>query len=204
MPSITSKQQMYGLLRGGALGHTLPSASKLEDLHTLKDKAERFALRTLKAGGACYYDLSFDEMLAKALALGEGGYDATCMLDDSKRVCYCHLLDSEYGWRLHYTTDKKPARLKGDEQEKHLEGLSARLYLQSVMDQRGWDTLNELILEYPDHVYEFSVMQSKRHAMGDSNVIFWEVRAATGEYERGHWKQEGPKWAILHRELDGD
>ena len=187
---ILDKGEMYRRLNAGLLGHTLPAAETLEDAVKLVKGAPpgaQWGLRFKQAGGKTRFGLSSNEALSQAATHKPGSFNLSPMLDDTKRVCYCHLTDEPGGWRLHYSTDPKPCSLKQYQdgcEQRHLTGLRARLYLRSVMDQPGWDTLTELVDAYPDHCVEFTVMASRLDAFGPSNTIFWEVReATTGVYE---------------------
>jgi hypothetical protein len=200
LPPITSKEQMYRLLRAGLLGHTLPSAETPAQARELTAAGGHFAVRSKLAGGPCVYWLGAEAALEAALALPRGTWNLSPMLEDRHRVCYGHAVEAPH-FRLHFTRDKKAARLLGDCNEERLDGLAARFYLQGVMDQRGWDTLLDLLECYPGHIVEFTVMAARHAAWGDSNTVFWEVRCPTGQYERASWRHDEP---ARTRPLEGD
>lgn len=199
---ITDKKEMYRRLNSGLLGHTLPAAETKEKAGALvlKYSHGKFAMRIKEAGGKTQFNLTAPEVMDQAYLLREGSWNMSPMLRDEHRVCYCHLLDGPGGWALHYTNSPKPARLKLSDGcvQKNLSGLAARMYLRGCMDVKGWDTLTELVDEYPDHVIEFSVMTSSLEAFGPTNTIFWEVRYTTGQYERGS------EWDSYLKRLEGD
>ncbi len=185
---VTSKTEMYRRLNAGMFGHTLPAVETIADAEALmRDSTGKFAIRYKTSGGNTRYNLTPEQVLDSIRKLAPGSWNVTPMLDNGHRVCYGHLLDEVGGWRLHYSPTPKPCKLlphlDGCE-ERHLCGLSARMYLKGIMDSIGWETLERLVDEYPYHVIEFSVMADRRHAFGPSNTIFWEVRCTTGEYER--------------------
>jgi len=187
MTPITDKREMYRRLNSGQLGHTLPGAETLADAERLTRNGGSFGLRFKQAGGRTEFGLSAAVAMERVRALPADSWNLSPMLDDSRRVCYAHLLDGVGGWSLHYSTDPKPCKLMPERdgcKERHLTGLAARLYLQSIMDFTGWETLLTLVELYPDHVIEFTVMASSVDAFGSTNTIFWEVRCTTGEYER--------------------
>lgn len=187
---IASKAEMYRRLNAGLLGHTLPAAETLADAERMVRHGGRFAVRTKHAGGLCRFDMGGPEAVRLAASLPPGTWNLSPMLSDPHRVCYGHLLDGPGGWSLHYSDEKRPCRLLASKdgcEQKHLQGLAARLYLRGVMDDIGWETLLALVESYPDHVVEFTVMSGSAHAFGPSNVIFWEVRSTDGWYEADLW-----------------
>lgn len=190
MTAVTTKRRMYDLLARGAFGHTLPSVETVEEAERFVAGGGAFAVRSKAAGGPCKYGLNGSDAVRLAASLPAGSWNLSPMLSDPHRVCYGHLYERPGGWHLHYTEAKKPSRLSFSQdgcEQLWLTGLSARLYLRRLMDQRGWDTLTDLVDLYPDHVIEFTVMDSAHAAWGPSNTIFWEVRTDSGEYE-------GPTW----------
>lgn len=187
MNLILDKQEMYRRLNAGKLGQTLPAAETFEDARRLLQMPGLFAVRTKQAGGKCTFNLTADEAMEIINRIPANSWNLSPMLDDTKRVCYGHLHDDHTGWNLHYSDDEKPCRLKIADgcKQKNITGIIARVYLQTIMDGAGWENLNRLIEEYPNHVIEFTVMASSLDAFGPSNVIFWEVREGlTGRYER--------------------
>ena len=183
---ITTKHAMYAALNAGLLGYTLPAVETPPELDTLLARGGRFAIRLKQSGGHTRFNLTPDEVRAELAKLSLGSWNVSPMLDDTQRVCYGHLINDVGGWRLHYSDDPKPCKLlpsKDGCTEKHMTGLAARLYLRRIMDDVGWETLNWLLDEYPDHVVEFSVMASRLASFGPTNTIIWEVRCTTGAYE---------------------
>lgn len=178
---------MYRRLNAGLLGQTLPAVETLPDLERLVSGGGKFAIRYKQAGGRTEFHLPADVVLSRVRTLPVGVWNVTPMIPDDNRVCYGHLLDGVGGWALHYSTDPKPCKLMHHRDgcvERHLVGLAARMYLQGIMDFTGWETLETLVDLYPDHVIEFTVLSDSIPSVGSSNVIFWEVRCTTGEYER--------------------
>lgn len=188
MVAILDKQEMYRRLNAGKLGQTLPAAETIDDAKRLLKMPGLFAVRTKQAGGKCTFSMTPDAAMSLIKRLPAGSWNLSPMLDDTKRVCYGHLHDDHAGWNLHYSDDPKPCRLKftlDGCHQKNICGILARVYLQTIMDNTGWENLNRLIEEYPDHIIEFTVMASSLDAFGPSNTIFWEVREGlTGKYER--------------------
>lgn len=186
-PPITSKQQMYELLNRGSLGNHLPSVETLPEAWRLvHDDPGPFAIRWKQSGAKTEYNLSARMAWEIVHSSPEGSWNLSGMMDDTKRVCYAHLVDAIGGWDLHYSTDPKPCKLVESIDgcgQKHLRGLSARIYLRSVCDPQGYDLVCGLLDDYPDHVVEFSVMSDRKYAYGPTNVLIWEVRCTTGEYE---------------------
>lgn len=191
MMEITSKAEMYWHLTKGGLGHTLPAVEEWEELALLlsSNLTGQFAIRLKQAGGKTLFNLTPGEVMEKVKSMPAHSWNVSPMLEDSKRLCYGHLYDrgNFQDMELLYSEAGAPCRLKYEQDkcpQKTLKGLSAKLYCQSIMDQRGYDTLNDLLEKYPFHIYEFTVMQTKQQAYGPSNTIFWEVRCDSGAYER--------------------
>lgn len=188
---IRSKQQMYRLLNSGQLGHTIPSAETWEQLDRMMANGGRFAIRSKTVNRGTVFDLSAAEVRERLAKMPPGSWNVSPMLQDEHRICYGHLLDAVGGWHLHYSDTPKPCKLMPSVdgcEEKWKTGLDARLYLRSIMDDIGWETLLRLVDDYPDHVIEFSVMTDAVHAFGPTRVIFWEVRSTCGAYERFTWR----------------
>jgi hypothetical protein len=179
---------MYRRLNAGLLGHTLPAVETVEEVERVRvGHGGKFAVRVKRPGGRTVFNLTREQVLIYVAPLVPGEWNVTPMIDDTSRMCYAHLLDGPGGWFLHYSTTPKPCRLlphlDGCE-EKFLTGLAARLYVRGVSDDIGWETITRLVDDYPDHVIEFTAMSSRTAACGPTNVIIWEVRTTTGEYER--------------------
>lgn len=191
MPTpITNKAEMYRRLNAGLLGHTLPAAENRTDATKLlsRFKGGRFAIRLKTAGGLTKFNLTAAEAYQQIYVNNVGTWNLSPMLDDRKRIIYGHLWDCPGGWNLHYSDDPKPCSLKQYQDgcvQKTRVGLSARLFLKVIMDQAGWDTLERLVEDYPDHAIEFTVMSSSLDAFGPTNTVFWEVRTLLGGYEDG-------------------
>lgn len=189
LPPITSKRQMYQLLRTGSLGYTLPAWENWEelDLAFAQNPNALYAIRWQQAGGKTVFFLTPGQVLSILRKHGSG-WNVSPMLDDSKRLCYGHLFDrgALMDLELLYSEDKAPCRLKQEQdgcRQQVLYGLSALHYCQRIMDNRGYETLRELLANYPSHIIEFTVMADKALAFGPTNTIIWEVRNSTGEYE---------------------
>lgn len=191
---IRSKSQMYDRLNAGWFGHTLGSTETLAGAEAMVARGGRFATRSKVSNSGTVYNLTAEEALARVRALPAGTWNLSPMLEDAKRVCYGHLYDAVGGWFLQYSDTPKPCKLmpsKDGCEQKWLERTAARVYLRSIMDDIGWQTLLDLVDAYPDHCVEFTVMADSRSAHGPSNVIFWEVRSLCGAYERDTWGKTG-------------
>lgn len=188
---ITDKYQMYRLLTSGRLGHTLPSAETVDAARALMARYPDglFAIRLKQAGGRTRYNLTPAQILETITVTS--GWNVSPMLSDPHRVCYGHFLDAVGGWDLYFSTDPKPCKLMPSKDgctPRRLYRTAARTYLRSIMDDVSWANFLRLVKEYPDHVIEFTVMTDSRHAFGDSNTVFWEVRSTCGRYEqRSGW-----------------
>lgn len=189
MPTpVTTKAEMYRRLNAGLLGNTLPAAENWADAERMLRLPGPFAIRYKRAGGRTLFNLTADEARDRLRGEPEGTWNLSGMVRDEDRLCYGHLVDAPGGWSLYYSDTPKPCKLvpsiDGCE-VKWRRGLDARIYLQTIMDGVGWQTLLDLLDAYPDHCVEFSVLASSVAAGGGpSNTVFWEVRCLTGEYER--------------------
>ena len=205
MGVIKDKRQMYMMLRAGSFGHTLPSVEDMAGAVEMVAAGGSWAVRSKVAGGPCAFGLSSDAALAMAASLPEGSWNLSPMLSDPARRCYAHLYDSPTGLKLHYSEDRKACRLVAAQDgctQKWLDGsLAVRGYMRSIMDQTGYDTIDELLREYPGHVIEFTVMSSRIHAFGPTNLIIWEIRPDSGSYEGGLW---GGKKEVDWDEVDAN
>lgn len=185
MPTpILSKAEMYRRLNAGELGHTLSAAETPEAAERILSFGGTFALRLKQAGGKCEFGLTVEQVRQRIRELPAGMWNLSAMIRDEHRMCYAHLWDTVGGWNLHYSNEPKPCRLKQEQdgcEQKTLIGLAAKLYVQSILDDIGWQTLLNLVEQYPDHCIEFTAMSGATYALGPTNLIVWEVRFC-GDY----------------------
>lgn len=212
---ITSKRQMYDLLHSGALGQTLKAASTWQEACELLSGMDadgrchppgpdaRWAIRYKTAGHKTQFHLTKSEATQIVRTLPDGSYSLSTMILDENRVMYGHLLDTVGGWHLTYSRDPKPCKLMPSLDGctiQYARGLHARVLLRELMDDAGWRNLRRLLGEYPDHVVEFTILNSSRCGFGPSNTIFWEVRCTTDAYEWNSGWGNRYLWASQRRD----
>lgn len=77
---------------------------------------------------------------------------------------------------LYYNLQKLPMREAFAVERRFAAGIKARVILQRFMDGNSWEWLNQLLVNYPDHVVEFSTFEIEWGTVPHFNTVFWEVR----------------------------
>lgn len=144
-----------------------------------------FHIRNRVAGGATYYDLSWDDLLdnwhrlAVTEDMSQWYVSQMCPTEHTilqGEVAPRPLVAAQDLWILTYTTVRKPMRQALADCTLHASGLAVRDMLQRTMNEYSFDWLCELALRYPFHVIEFTVLDIEWGTVPLHNTLFWEVR----------------------------
>lgn len=82
---------------------------------------------------------------------------------------------SENYYDLFYSTEQLVMREALKKQSYSVDGLQAKLLLQSKLDTPSFDNLNSLFERFPDSVIEFTCYE-RSVGLLNWNTVFWEVR----------------------------
>lgn len=96
------------------------------------------------------------------------------MWDQKKIVFSGEIQKSENYYDLTYTELGAEKNFPRDA-DKKAKGLQAKTLIETYMDEKSIDTLQDIFDKHPDSVVEFTVLKTNDGTLG-SNTIFWEVR----------------------------
>ena len=175
---ITSKDQMYTMLRQGKLGNTLRTWDS-EESYLASGFRGRTSLRCRRPGVTFRHGMTHEEALREGRVCFEG-----CKPED---FVYCEVApDWEctfqgevqwglYGLDLFWSTRQSNHRI-AMQGARQAHGVTALALLRHYLDPQDFDDLMALLDLYDGHVIEFSVF---RVTLGQLNrrMIVWEVRA---------------------------
>lgn len=192
---IRNKDQMYDLLSSGRLGNTIPQWFSLSAWQT--DPIARhyrvWGVRTLTPGGPCRLYCPEDEVATTVEEYESNGHacNISVMIDAITEVTlYADVFDSDTGITVYAV--ENPG--KGASWRKVMptlgrqyEGLVAKMLLRKHLDPSSLADLEALLERYPKHVVELSACSTCFGTVPGRNAVIWEVRTATGEYERSSW-----------------
>jgi len=181
MAVLSTKAEAIALWQSGALGNKLlswPSVPEWRESGYAGNVVLRY--KGTGGGGWCAYDVAPEEV-SEVLAEGQSqGAELSRIYvnefcPDLGLVLQGEVMQSEQYLSLRYSRVPKPMRVALSEEQHHVDGLGAVLILKSKLDAPSWDALNELLVEYPGAVIEFSTWDGP---VGDRgwNTVFWEVR----------------------------
>lgn len=191
-PPVTSKGQMFDLLRSGGLGNTVPMWFSLDAWENDPEAARHsvWGVRTLTPGGPCALYAPTAEVRPTAEAYAAAGHsiNVSVMVD---AVCNVTLMadvfDSEGGLILYGV--ERPGR--GANWRKVMPSLGrqygvleSRLILRRHLNPSSLADLEALRDAYPGHVYELSACDRCVGTVRGRNGVLWECRVADGSYER--------------------
>lgn len=175
---ISTKTQMYDLLKRGVLGNTVRHYGSLEELMS-DETVEWVGCRCLQVNRPWrLYCCRKHELLA---GLRERGYDGTGLEfyespPDAFRRIQGELMRGPWGLQFRYTFAPGPMRLALESNEQHAWGLEARMLLQKHADPACYDWLMDLLDTYDGHVVEFTSYSIPVGVLQQPWLI-WEVRA---------------------------
>lgn len=181
---ITTKKQMYALLRGGRFGNTLRTWCTLGEM--LDDGAPaRIGLRY--SGGTpgqyCAYDMTLKEAISTFTKWVTEGAEASRILwceaaPDQEIILQGEICSSEtHGYALHYSTFKSQMRDALRTAPKNHLGPGALLIIKAVMDPATYEDVLSILEDFPGAVIEFSSYRVNLGAIPGRNTVIWEVRS---------------------------
>lgn len=169
MRKVSSKQEMYELLRAGKFGNTARSWATYQEL---ADSGYRglVGVRSLVPGGKFLAHVPFGEVV-----------DAPdCNYNEMQRDEFIVLQGEVYrsfnGLYLFASTVKKPMREALRLGGRHYYRSAAHAALDVALWPTDRDWLFELMSEYPESVVEFSAYSTEVGVISGRNTLIWEVR----------------------------
>lgn len=171
-----TKGEMYRALYAGRFGNYPRAWQSLKEVLE-SGYSGHVSIRSKQTSNPVkLYHVPADELAGKVHSLPPAHRDAGLVFsespDDSKRT-----IQGEYdGFNLTYSFYQAPMRLAFEKQMLHAEGPSARWLLKRYLESADLEWLDDLLLDFPGHVVEFSAF-SCRVGMDRRWMIVWEVRA---------------------------
>lgn len=172
MQPITSKAQMYRLLRAGGLGNTLRSWASPTEVPR-DEPGLRCGLRCLEPGCPFWYGLT----AAAACRAWQPGYLISEMFPDQFTTLNAELMDAAGGLVLHWRDEVGESCRDAARRGWHLAtGLVASTLLRARLTEASYHDIRALLEAYPDHVVELSAASVMVGSWPGRNHIVWECR----------------------------
>jgi hypothetical protein len=193
--AVLSKRQMYRDIVAGRYGNTTPQWMDVDSWRSHRDfsRYQVWGVRTLTPGGPCRLFCPREEVQATAEEYQRQGHrvNISIMLDAVVGVTLmCDVFDSDTGLRVYgveYPGKKANWRDVMPRLGRQHDGIDAAMLLRRHLNPCSYADLEALRERYPGHVYELSACDRCIGTAPGRNAIVWEVRVATGEYERSAW-----------------
>lgn len=172
---MDTKGEMYRHLYAGRFGNYPQAWRSLAEIRASKYSGH-VSIRSLQTSNPVkLYHVPADQLAAKVASLPASHRDSGLVFsespDDSKRT-----IQGEWdGFNLTYSFYQAPMRLAFEKQLLHADGAKARWLLKKYLDASDYEWLDELLVDFPDHVIEFSGF-SIRVGTHRRRMICWEVR----------------------------
>ena len=179
MTAITSKRQMYGLLRSGALGNTLRTWATRENYLEAGFRG-RTSLRCLVPGVTFRHGLTHEDVLVQGAHSFEG--------QPPEAFVYCEAAPDEQvvlqgevsriagGLYMAWSRERCNMRVATSLGWRHASGLTAKVLLEASVDPSSLEDIELLLDKYHDHVIEFSAFSVALGLVPRRNTVIWEVR----------------------------
>ena len=174
---ITSKRQMYDLLRTGALGNSFRVWRSTEDFEASGFRGLT-GVRCSDAPGAPYWHHLTPHQTLFAVSLFEDmGHTPVIYEAAPDRHI---VMQGEFMWLdgvfyLRFSRAKTHMREALVVDNNYAEGRQAEVLLRHTMGQRAWSEFVWLSLTYVEHVFEFTTFD-KKVGQDQTTTVCWEVR----------------------------
>lgn len=182
---ITSKAEMYELLRAGRLGNTIGmwDLDKFDPsiFPESKPMHVRYASTRVGADNTLFTDLRADEVLPTIYRNVANGWPIHTArigedIPDSTRVFQGEFNVSENHYDLTYTFLPEPVRFALSKEQHYAVGLKALLLMQHYVDPASLDDILYLSERYDGAVVEFTTCSIDVGLIPHRNTVIWEVR----------------------------
>lgn len=180
---VTNKADMYKRLCAGEFGNTTSQYFSLGDWEASKEypRYEYWGIRSATTAGHpktkmyVHRDDVRDYVLLHFLT----GVNISVMVDSVRRVtAFCNAIRTENGLLVEAVLDPE----RGVSWRKAMLSpvsfyrTDAVTLLRSILNANSYDDVSDLLDRYPDHVVEFSALDSCFGLIPHRNHIVWEVR----------------------------
>jgi hypothetical protein len=175
---ITSKTQMYALLRRGAFGNTFQIWDNADDF-AASGFRDLVGVRCSNKPGAPYYPhLTPHQGLMMAALVEERGlepviYEAS---PDQLITLQGELADFSEGFQLTYSTRRCSMR-EALREPSFASGKRAELLVRRAVTASDWADIEAIFTTWPGHVVEFTAYSSPVGNLRGRRAIVWEVRS---------------------------
>jgi hypothetical protein len=176
METVGTKAMMYRLLKAGRFGNYPRSWDSVDAVE--RDKFTGLvSIRSLEVSNPVkLYHIPGAELRETVEAIPmerrAAGFNFLEAPPDHKRT-----IQGEWdGTNLFYSCDPQPMRFALAKDGRQVSGVVARTLLRHYLDPGDVDWLDDLVMDFPDHVIEFSGV-SIRCGTHNRRMIVWEVRA---------------------------
>lgn len=176
--SVKTKQDFYERFYRGEFGnHGLMWSS----LQKWKDSQYKkpIAIRTLKPGGRCDYDIPCNEVEQRTEEFHKQGWlelNWSAMAPTERIIIQGEGVLSVGGLQLFISKEKFPMREALRIGGFHTSGVLAMSHLRITCDPDSFDWLMYLFEAYDEHVVEFSIFECCWGVVANKNTVIWEVR----------------------------
>lgn len=138
------------------------------------------AIRTLKPGGPCQYNIARKQSREWLQLFNDQGWhelNFSAMAPTEKTVIQGEAQLGLAGLEIFVARVALPMRDALRQAGESYTGASATTLLRSLMDGHGFDWLTYLLDSYEDHVVEFSTFSVSWGVVPGARTVFWEVRS---------------------------
>lgn len=175
---ITSKRQMYELLRTGRLGNTFRIWRSTEEFEQSGFKGLTGIRASDEPGAPYWHHLTPHQSLFAVSLFEDMGYTPVIYEASPDRHI---VMQGEFAWYegtlyLRYSRAKTHMRHALATDNNYAEGRRAEVLLRGALGQRSWAEVVWLSMLYPEHVIEFTAYDCPVGREG-LTICIWEVRS---------------------------
>jgi hypothetical protein len=173
---VTNKALMYQMLRSGRFGNTARIWPTLADLQRSGYQGLVSLRRQRRDSPTRQYHVPAAEVPKYLDQYGHHGITLTeCPPED--RVIQGEVCEVPgHGWCLTYTFTGGPMRFALEKDAHTVSGLCARKLLRATLDPSGYEWIEQLLEDFPEHVVEFSQFPVPLGTL-KQRLLVWEVRS---------------------------
>lgn len=175
---VTNKADFYRRFYAGEFGNHGPMWSSL-DAWRKSGYADPIAIRTLRPGGRCDYNIpadQVDERTSEFIKQGWPELNWSAMAPTHRTIVQGEACLLPGGLSLFVSRELLPMRDALRVGGKHVNGVMATALLRGACDPDSYDQIQNLLDSYENHVVEFSVFGCCWGVIDNRNTVIWEVR----------------------------
>jgi len=186
-PPVLTKNDFVKRYEEGEFGNASPTWNDISsflkevDLSWEKDGQVLYHIRNRVKGGPTWYNVHGVNLPVTWEQCVRGGANVKDLYVSEMAPTELTTMQGEVmftpeGMSLFYSFVKKPMREALKENSKNAHRLTARVLLETFMNAKSLDWLNELFDRYPEHVVEFSCYNRCWGTLSGFNTVYWEIR----------------------------